>query len=227
MSGSQREIQSGRWTREEHDKFLFALRVYGRDWKKVEALVGTRTGSQIRSHAQKYFARWQREMKAVPTFAPKYKKGSATSDLPDASCLEELVARDLLDLAESWSSRPKPERNPVSPNSIMLVESIFQQLCDVALSTAQPSSEPVVISVEATYPAESSYNLSNAEPANAEESTVDKLANPTVPSTHDNFTGCSGSVKRKFDDIACEENMPSYEEDRSPRRVRRLSVDVQ
>ena len=28
---------------------------HGKDWKKVEEVVGTRTGSQVRSHAQKFF----------------------------------------------------------------------------------------------------------------------------------------------------------------------------
>jgi SHAQKYF class myb-like DNA-binding protein len=32
-----------------------AIAVYGKDWKKVEERVGTRTGSQVRSHAQKFF----------------------------------------------------------------------------------------------------------------------------------------------------------------------------
>eukprot|EP00826_Nyctotherus_ovalis_P018175 TRINITY_DN1541_c0_g1_i6.p1 TRINITY_DN1541_c0_g1~~TRINITY_DN1541_c0_g1_i6.p1 ORF type:complete len:353 (+),score=93.35 TRINITY_DN1541_c0_g1_i6:416-1474(+) len=34
---------------------LLAIELYGKKWKKVEEFVGTRTGVQIRSHAQKYF----------------------------------------------------------------------------------------------------------------------------------------------------------------------------
>ena len=31
--------------------YILGLRKYGRDWKKVEQYIGSRTGAQIRSHA--------------------------------------------------------------------------------------------------------------------------------------------------------------------------------
>jgi SHAQKYF class myb-like DNA-binding protein len=40
----------------EHVRFLEALKNYGKNWKKVEELVATRTSTQARSHAQKFFA---------------------------------------------------------------------------------------------------------------------------------------------------------------------------
>jgi SHAQKYF class myb-like DNA-binding protein len=52
---------AGRWTPEEHQAFLEGLKVFGREWKKVAEQIPTRTSAQIRSHAQKYFSKMQRE----------------------------------------------------------------------------------------------------------------------------------------------------------------------
>ncbi|TVU17363.1 hypothetical protein EJB05_33392, partial [Eragrostis curvula] len=42
-----------KWTADEHDRFLHALLIFGRDWKTIEQFVGSKTATQIRSHAQK------------------------------------------------------------------------------------------------------------------------------------------------------------------------------
>ena len=43
------------WTKEEHNQFLDALKLYERDWKQIGQLIPTKSIIQIRSHAQKYF----------------------------------------------------------------------------------------------------------------------------------------------------------------------------
>ena len=45
----------GRWTKEEHDKFLDGIVQYGCNWIKVDRLIKTRIITQVRSHAQKFF----------------------------------------------------------------------------------------------------------------------------------------------------------------------------
>lgn len=52
---------TGRWTAEEHQSFLRGLAAYGREWVKVALHIPSRSSSQVRSHAQKYFSKMQRE----------------------------------------------------------------------------------------------------------------------------------------------------------------------
>lgn len=58
---AQAGMNGGRWTELEHQSFLAGLRLYGREWKKVASKIKTRTSAQIRSHAQKYFAKLARD----------------------------------------------------------------------------------------------------------------------------------------------------------------------
>ena len=51
----------GRWTEVEHQAFLDSLRKYGKDWYRVEEAIGTRNSAQIRSHAQKFLYRMEKE----------------------------------------------------------------------------------------------------------------------------------------------------------------------
>lgn len=52
------------WTKEEHLRFLTGLQIHGKGaWKAIAQIVGTRTPTQIQSHAQKYFLRQQQKVK--------------------------------------------------------------------------------------------------------------------------------------------------------------------
>lgn len=53
--------QRERWTENEHQKFLEALKLFGRAWRRIEEHIGTKTAVQIRSHAQKFFSKLERE----------------------------------------------------------------------------------------------------------------------------------------------------------------------
>ena len=52
---------NGRWSNNEHAMFLEALNLYGREWKKVAVHIQTRSCAQVRSHAQKYFKKLEKE----------------------------------------------------------------------------------------------------------------------------------------------------------------------
>lgn len=84
-SGSE---ATGRWTKKEHQLFTEALNKYGKEWKKVAAMVKTRTVVQTRTHAQKYFQ--------------KVMKGS--SDISDVSSNNGSEAK-----------RPRPQNETKTP----------------------------------------------------------------------------------------------------------------
>ncbi|XP_047324270.1 protein LATE ELONGATED HYPOCOTYL-like isoform X2 [Impatiens glandulifera] len=60
--------QRERWTEEEHNRFLEAIKLYGRAWQRIEEHIGTKTAVQIRSHAQKFFTKLEKEavLKGIP-----------------------------------------------------------------------------------------------------------------------------------------------------------------
>jgi len=51
----EKTLGVGNWTEKEHELFLEAMTKFGNDWTKVCKYIGTRTPSQARSHAQKFY----------------------------------------------------------------------------------------------------------------------------------------------------------------------------
>ena len=56
------KYNQGRWNMEEHKKFIMGILEYGNDWKKVQKLIKTRSSTQARSHAQKFFLRIKNDL---------------------------------------------------------------------------------------------------------------------------------------------------------------------
>jgi len=57
------QFHTGRWTEEEHRKFIDGILEYGNEWKKVQQIIKTRSSTQARSHAQKFFLRVKKVIK--------------------------------------------------------------------------------------------------------------------------------------------------------------------
>ena len=52
------DSSNGRWTKEEHNKFIEGIIKFGSDWKKIEKYLTSRTSTQARSHAQKFLVKF-------------------------------------------------------------------------------------------------------------------------------------------------------------------------
>mmetsp|Transcript_21486 Transcript_21486/g.39318 ORF Transcript_21486/g.39318 Transcript_21486/m.39318 type:complete len:101 (+) Transcript_21486:643-945(+) len=74
------KLRNGKWSQDEHERFLKALDSYGRSWAIIAKHVGTRSAIQIRSHAQKFFL--QREKVRMKERQPK---ASFTRTLKDVA----------------------------------------------------------------------------------------------------------------------------------------------
>ncbi|XP_057427679.1 protein REVEILLE 6-like isoform X2 [Lotus japonicus] len=110
------------WTEPEHDKFLEALQLFDRDWKKIEAFVGSKTVIQIRSHAQKYFLKAQKSGKSEHLPPPRPKRKAAHPYPQKAS---NNVLSHVLGSSQSSSallepgSIPKHESSPILKTPIL------------------------------------------------------------------------------------------------------------
>ncbi|CAN0533543.1 unnamed protein product, partial [Laminaria digitata] len=53
---SKKANGKGKWSLEEHGRFLEGIRLYGKNWDAISALVPTRTTMQIRTHYSPKYA---------------------------------------------------------------------------------------------------------------------------------------------------------------------------
>ena len=54
FSKQKEKYQDGNWTKEEHQRFIESIFIFGFYWKKMEQYIQTRTIVQVRSHSQKF-----------------------------------------------------------------------------------------------------------------------------------------------------------------------------
>eukprot|EP00967_Tisochrysis_lutea_P147195 scaffold279288_cov31-Tisochrysis_lutea.AAC.2 len=112
----QPNLQPRYWTPEEHRLFMEAVQRYG--WKDVKSIaqhVGTRTPTQVRTHAQKLFLRQQKEQTGV---MQPVKNGRA--DMPPFNA------------GASTASSPTPADSPSAESKGLPQTGFLNQLTDAA-----------------------------------------------------------------------------------------------
>ena len=87
--------KTGRWTKDEHFRFLESLKIHGKEWKKVQEHVCTRTSTQARSHAQKFFNKLEKRKQSLADFLDSLDLNNLEnhyimSDLEDENAIPDL-----------------------------------------------------------------------------------------------------------------------------------------
>ncbi|GJN35955.1 hypothetical protein PR202_gb24773 [Eleusine coracana subsp. coracana] len=118
-----------KWSAEEHEWLLHSLLMFGRDWKTIEQFVGTKTATQIRSHAQKYFIKAQKLGLAAALPPPHPRRAAIIPPPPTTTCFlddDESAATSLvapasaaaqLQSVDDWSASCSASAGEASCNS--------------------------------------------------------------------------------------------------------------
>jgi len=131
------KTNEGRWTDEEHRKFLeaydamVAVDPARRRWPNVAAAVGTRSTTQCRSHAQKYFKkirRAQKKRRAAPAAPVVVTDSDSSLDVSSTSRSPRPAASPQADYAAVPTPPVQPRAgsfdDSLSPTSALLREPI-------------------------------------------------------------------------------------------------------
>lgn len=124
-----KEIAIGRWNSEEHQLFLHGLETFqGPAWGEIARLIGSRTSTQVRTHAQKFFTKMARLNQTLPHFEAQIQKERArlaaqganvTPTAQSANMAATLSPRKRLATAATSSPRESlkryKEENAVAP----------------------------------------------------------------------------------------------------------------
>ncbi|EQC39508.1 hypothetical protein SDRG_02947 [Saprolegnia diclina VS20] len=126
-------MNGGRWTDEEHESFLLGLNLYGREWKRVASKIKTRTSAQIRSHAQKYFAKLAKDAE-MQLSGEKVENPVNMSDEDDASTAPSEAETDMGDHSPPRKAR-SDSTDAIIPSQEELLSTVVSPVLRERVST--------------------------------------------------------------------------------------------
>ncbi|GMF31721.1 unnamed protein product [Phytophthora fragariaefolia] len=108
-TAATQSIRGGRWTADEHERFLEGFRIHGHKWKRVQQVVRTRSVTQVRTHAQKYLLK-------VAKLKAEKKQGTKTAEMTTlAEPANTTTAAESVDGSNTAPSTPEHGANNDSP----------------------------------------------------------------------------------------------------------------
>lgn len=108
---------SGRWTIDEHKRFIEAIIKFGNDWKNVQKYIKTRSSTQSRSHSQKFFLKLTNyNVLAFKSIKPSISSLSTLAKSFNEKELEEmldiLISCEYSEFKSECSQQQKTEDDP-------------------------------------------------------------------------------------------------------------------
>jgi len=124
------KYHTGRWTDDEHSQFIKGILEYGNEWKMVQKVIKTRSSTQARSHAQKFFLKIKNTIKSqkISNISENILKYiySSNQALNNGLSLKDDQKKKLLDVILSNIKRCEPEYENINLNENVEKPSNFE-----------------------------------------------------------------------------------------------------
>ena len=142
----------GRWSPEEHERFLVGLHKYGNLWAKVTEHVGTRTPRQTRSHAQKYFRKLR--MKELQKIRQDPERANYIFVITREYLNRTPAPEHIIELPDTTSTHRPKLSSPIQPPSDISVPAQISVPVSVPMPEPAPAPalEPVLMPIPVSAP---------------------------------------------------------------------------
>ncbi|RHY33360.1 hypothetical protein DYB32_001695 [Aphanomyces invadans] len=156
-------LRGGRWTSEEHERFLSGFRLHGHKWKRVQMVVRSRTVTQVRTHAQKYLLKLQKisgepRSSSDITYMQSFGQGMNNGATSPTQSVQGHGTHDDVE-GRATGQHPSTSSSQLPPPH-QLLSSLSRSRTLAELGQHQDGSQPYPVSPDVLLPTEEYANLS-------------------------------------------------------------------